>query len=203
MEENPLKLYGKKMKEKEKERYLGDFLHKNGVSESVKTTGLDIWEMVYIPSLLNNSSTWMEVDDGTIKMLDDLQDMLYRSLLSVPVSTPRAALAWDCGGIKMHLRIKQNKLNFLNYMLNQSEGSLAKQILFVQREEGHPGLYSECKEYLEELNFPDPFVEHFTQKQWKLKVKLAIIERNENELKYSFLKYKKLKNSDLMNENFG
>lgn len=235
MEENSLKLYGKTMTEKEKERYLGDFLHKNVLSELVKSTvkerinklttgipqirsvvedcrsiilggitiGLDIWKMVYIPSLLNNSSTWMEVDDETIKMLDDLQDMLYRSLLSVPVSTPRAALAWDCGGIKMHLRIKQKKLNFLNYMLNQSEGSLAKQILFVQREEEHQGLYSECKGYLEELNLPDPFAEHFTQKQLKLKMKFAIIKRNENELKDSFLTYKKLRNSDLINENFG
>jgi hypothetical protein len=120
----PLTLYGKMMKEKTSEKYLGDLIHEGGVSKSVEATvndrhgrtmlaikeiraivedcrsntiggikvGLDIWESAYIPSLLNNSSTWMELDEHTLNKLEEMQNSLYRSLLNVPHTTPKAAL---------------------------------------------------------------------------------------------------------------
>ena len=36
--------------------------------------GLDIWESAYIPSMLNNSSTWMEMDDATLNKLEETQN---------------------------------------------------------------------------------------------------------------------------------
>ena len=113
--ENPLTLYGKDMKEKKFERYLGDLIHGGGVAESVEATvnirhgkmihgireiraivedcrsntlgglkvGLDIWETAYVPSLLNNSSTWMEIKDTTINKLEELQNSY------IPFTTPR------------------------------------------------------------------------------------------------------------------
>ena len=53
----------------------------NAIVEDCRSTtlgglgvGLDIWETAYIPSLLNNSSTWMEISQSTIDKLDDLQN---------------------------------------------------------------------------------------------------------------------------------
>ena len=62
--------------------------------------GIDIWELVYLPSLLNNCESWTEIDDSTIESLENLQCMMYRVLLTVPISIPQAALLWDMGGVK-------------------------------------------------------------------------------------------------------
>ena len=146
----PLTLYGKNMKEKCSEKYLGDFIHQDGVAQSVEATvndrwgrlihgikeikaiiedcrsltlgglkvGLDIWESAYIPSLLNNSSTWMEIKESTVNKLEDIQNSLYRNLLDVPYTTPKASLIWEVGGMQMKYRIMKSKLLFMNHILH-------------------------------------------------------------------------------------
>ena len=116
--------------------------------------------------------------------------------------TPRAALAWDCGAIKMKYRIMEKKLNFLNYILNQSENSLAYQILKEQKENDFPGLVKECTLFIDELKIEDPFMKKFSKLGWKRIVKKAILEANSIELKNEILEYKKLKNADMKNEQF-
>ena len=46
--------------------------------------GLDIWELAIIPSLLNNSQTWVNIEQSSIDMLEDLHNMMYRKLLGLP-----------------------------------------------------------------------------------------------------------------------
>jgi hypothetical protein len=124
---NPLLLYGKNMKEKKFERYLGDLIHGGGVAESAEATvnnrhgkmihgikeiraivedcrsntlgglkvGLDIWETAYVPSLLNNSSKWMEIKDTTINKLEEMQNSLYRNLFNVPFTTPMGCWRYE------------------------------------------------------------------------------------------------------------
>ena len=87
--------------------------------------GIDIWEAAYIPSLLNNCSTWMEIRQSTIDKLDEVQNALYRSLLNVPFTTPKAALIGEVGGTKMSFRIMMHKLIFMNHILHLGEDSLA------------------------------------------------------------------------------
>ena len=77
----------------------------NAIVEDCRSTtlgglkvGIYIWETAYIPSLLNNCSTWMEVKQSSIDKLDELQNSLYRTLLNVPYTTPKAALIWEVGG---------------------------------------------------------------------------------------------------------
>ena len=69
------------------------------------SAGIDIWELAYLPNLLNNCESWTDIDKSTLDSLEDLQYTMYRVLLSCPKSTPRAALLWDMGGVKMKYRI--------------------------------------------------------------------------------------------------
>ena len=103
------------MKEKVCDKYLGDFIHSSGPSQSVECTisnrygrtllgiletqaiiddcrintvggiqsGLDYWEMAYLPSLINNCQTWTKISDSSIKMFEDLQNTMYQILLNV------------------------------------------------------------------------------------------------------------------------
>ena len=80
--------------------------------------GLELWEMAILPSLLNNCQTWINISDESIKILEDLQNTMYRTLLSVPRTCPIPALCWDMGALQMRLRIKQKKLEFLWHLNN-------------------------------------------------------------------------------------
>ena len=230
----PLTLYGKSMKEKISEKYLGDLIHSGGVSESADATvkgrigkmfaahreinsivedcrstvlgglkvGLDIWETAFIPSLLNNCSTWMEIKQETIDKLEEVQTTLYRSLLNVPFTTPKAALIWEVAGTKMEFRIMMHKLIFMNHILHQGEDSLAKQIQVAQQAANAGGLTDEVQKFIEQLSLPNCFEQRIPQNTWKRLVKKAIDKANENEIRRSAMSYKKMKEKVKNEEKF-
>ena len=145
--------------------------------------GLEIYELAYIPALMNNAQSWIDIDNATIDKLDDLQYNFMRILLSTPASTPRAALVWDCGLMKMRFRIMQSKLNFLHYILSQNEESLAHQILIEQKKNKFPGLVKECDLFINELKILNPFDVWMSENEWKRMVKSAVSEANSKEIK--------------------
>ena len=165
--------------------------------------GLEIYELAYIPALLNNAQSWVEIDKQTLDKLEDLQCNFLRILLSTPASTPRAALVWDCGTWRMKFRIMEKKLIFLHYIISQNDDSLAHQILYEQKKNKWPGLVEECNKFIEDLNILDPFQISLSKNEWKRMVKGAITKANSDELKEEITtKYKKLKKSDLVEEEF-
>ena len=129
--------------------------------------GLDIWETAYVPSILNNCSTWMEIQQPIIDKLEDLQYSLYRSLLNVPFTTPKAALIWEVGGVKMIYRIMMSKLIFMNHILHLEDNSLAKQIQAAQQANNTKGLTQEVQQFIEQLNLPNCFTSRIPQNKWK------------------------------------
>ena len=46
--------------------------------------GLDLWELAILPSLLNNCQTWVNISEDSLKLLEDLQNLMYRTILDVP-----------------------------------------------------------------------------------------------------------------------
>ena len=164
--------------------------------------GLDIWETAYVPSLLNNCSTWMEMEEATLNKLEDLQNSFYRNLLNVPFTTPKPALIWEVAGMKMKYRIMLSKITFLHHIINLDPGSLAKQIQKTQERYQTPGLTSEVLRYMEELNLPNCLEVKFTKAKWKNLVKKAIQEANEKDIRQSIEPYKKMKHLDIENEKF-
>ena len=115
-----------------------------------------MWEMSYLPSLLNNCQTWINISEDSIKILEDLQNTMYRNLLNVPRTCPLPALCWEFGGIQMRYRVIMKKLNFLWHLDNLEDGSLAKEVLQVQKTQKLPGLVEECREFINKLKLPNP-----------------------------------------------
>ena len=167
------------------------------------TAGLDIWELAYLPSLLNNSESWIDIEDTTIKKLDILQISMYKTILNCPGSTLHAAMLWELGGIKMKFRIMEKKLNFLHHILNLNKSSLASQILFIQQNLKLPGLLSECQNFITELKLTNILEVKIKRNKWKNEVKNKILKANENELKDEIIKSKKLRESGILSEGFG
>ena len=88
--------------------------------------GLDIWELAILPSLLNNSQTWVNIEQNSIDMLEDIQNTMYRTLLCVPKTCPTPSLCWDMGGVQMKFRIMLKKLEFIWHIVNLEDDTLAK-----------------------------------------------------------------------------
>ena len=99
----------------------------------------------------------MEIHQSTIDKIDDLRYSLYRSLLDVPYTTPKASLVWEVGGVKMKYRIMKHKLIFMNHILHLGEDSLAKQIQVEQEKHNVKGLSQEVKEFIDILSLPNCF----------------------------------------------
>ena len=74
--------------------------------------GLDIFEMVIIPSVLNNSGMWVEIDKASINRLEDLQNWMFKNLLAVPHCVPSPSLRFELRCLSMEERINSHKLNF-------------------------------------------------------------------------------------------
>ena len=130
--------------------------------------------------------------------LDELQNTLYRMLLSVPKSTPVPSLAWDLGGVKMKFRIILKKLLFIHHLASLEDETLAKHVLTVQDHHDLPGLVSECKGYFKDYQLPNILKQKMTRNKWKGLVKKAIQTANAKELKSDMESYRTLENSELL-----
>ena len=95
---------------------------------------------------------------------------MYRVLLSCPQSTPKAALLWDFGSLKIKFRIMKIKLNFFHHILSDKT-ALAYQVQEVQEKLCLPGLTQECLKYMEDLGLPNILEEKMSMLSWKKKSK--------------------------------
>ena len=79
-------------------------------------TGLDIFELAVMPSLLHNADTWVEIDIETQNKLEKLQNTMFRYLFGALESTPKAILRYDFGHFSMKEKVHIKKLNLLNHL---------------------------------------------------------------------------------------
>ena len=238
IQSTPLTLNNRTIKEKESEKYLGDFLHSGGDTESTKCTvndrywrimssileiktivedyrnkkkggimtGIDLWEMSVIPSLLNNCGSWNMVDTETFTKLNKLQNTLLRYLLSTPRSTPIPSLPWEFGILPIKFRIIVKKLCLAKHITSLEEGSLAKETYETQLKYSFPGLATDAKQLIKSLNLPDitekEVCNTYSKLTWKNLVKKTVRKQCENELKNEISKLEKLEKSKMCNEEF-
>ena len=167
-------------------------------------SGLDIFEMAILPSLLNNADLWISINEQTVNRLENLQNMMFRQLFAVPNSTPTPMLRMDLGSINMKERIHQKKLNFLHHLKSLESESLAAEIYEVQAKYNFPGLVSECRKLIALYALPNIIDENIavSQQTWKKLVKKAIKEKSEEAIKLKFKSYSKLRDKDYESENF-
>jgi hypothetical protein len=137
-----------------------------------------------------------------MKLLDDLQNQMYRTLLCVPKSTPMPALCWDMGGILMKYRIMQKKLVFLSHLKNLDKSTLARQVLDVQVQHRMDGLVQEFLTFCAELKIPNIVWEEIPHEKWKIIVGKAIKLKNEETLVAKMMNSKKIQKSDMVTETF-
>ena len=156
-----------KMKQVEEEKYLGDILscdgknHKNMIARKNRGIGIVsqimtkledvcfgkyffevaiIWRNTYlISSLLTNAEAWYSLTQADVDILESVDESLLRRILEAPISTPIEMLYLELGVIPIRFIIKERRMNFLWYILNEDKESLINMVLRKQLETPDPG----------------------------------------------------------------
>ena len=156
-----------KMDESDKEKYLGDYIHKNGkIQETINQrkikargivtdilslldeiplgkhrieVGLKLREAMFINGILFNSEVWHGVTNAQITSLEAQDNSLIRGILGAHKGTPKAFLHLETGTIPLRWVIAQRRINYLKHILSRTEDELIKKVLRAQKEKPTKG----------------------------------------------------------------
>ena len=111
-------------------------------------------------------------------------------------------MAWDLGMISVEHRINENKLIFLQYLVDQDESNLSKEIYLIQKSLNFPGFVSETRKLIDRYKLPDIIDgKSMSKLKWRTTVKAAIKTTYEKELKDK-MTTSKFKDGPMLDEMF-
>ena len=159
-----------------------------------------LWNSAIVPSLLWNSETWTNIKPKTMKVLNDIFNQFYRSILRISKGCPKVNLYWQTGSYLPQNLILKNKLNFVHHLSNLPEQCLAKEVYRIQEVSSFPSLFQEVGEHLANLGITTP--EGISKRTWKQKIERYIFNRNKEDLIGMATNGKKVNSKDLLDDSF-
>ena len=121
-------------------------------------------------SLLFNSETWYNISKSDIKMLESVDERYMRKILNCPVKTPKCIMYLELGLSPLRFTIQSRRLNFLKYILDQSEESLIKNVFLEQKSDPKRGDWvSTVRKDLKKLKIELTFDEIKNMSKYSLK----------------------------------
>ena len=156
---------------------------------------IQIFKVAILPALLVNSGTWEDILDLKVqKELEDFQSYFIRGLMAVPKSCPLPALTYESNLLLLKYQVFSRLLNLLKHIHAQDpESCLSKQILTEQLNNDWEGLSQAGIKICDNLEISGLFDPVVSKKQFKLLVKRACAEANDQDLKIQIQSYKKMK----------
>ena len=141
-----------KIQESNEEKYLGDIISKDGKNlKNIKArvakgkgivkkicsiledvpfgrlffeVALILRNTLLVSTVLCNSEAWFNLSKAELNLLESVDTMLLRRILNTPKTTPKEILFLELGVLPLREIIKQRRLSFLKYILDQSPNSI-------------------------------------------------------------------------------
>ena len=113
----------------------------------------EIFNASVLGMLLHNCETWDSIPKKTMKILNDLYLLFFRTIFRIGNGAPIVNFFWETGTMKPKFLILQRTLRFIFHLANQSDKALSKQILKREISENIPGIYAANKHHLDKINF--------------------------------------------------
>ena len=89
-------------------------------------------ESIFLSSILTNSEVWYRLTKAEIDQLELLDRSLLKRILSVPNSTPSAALYLESGCLRIGTLIKARRVNYLQYLVKLSQEDMLSRFFYCQ-----------------------------------------------------------------------
>ena len=169
-------------------------------------------ESIFITSVLTNSEVWYRVTKSEIEDLEMVDRSLLKRILSVPNSTPTAALYLETGCLRIRSIIKARRVNYLHYLVKLEKSEMLSRFFYCQWYNSNPQDWTtQVKLDLQELGLPNDLemIEKKTKLTWKNLVKRKIkefefkelieIKETRNQSKLEKLNYKELNQQEYLN----
>ena len=140
------------MEEKTEEKYLGDVISTDGRNvKNIKTriakgngivnkilsildsipfgkqyfeVGILLRESLLVSSMLFNSEAWYNITNAELDLLETIDLKFLRQLLQAPRGTPKEMLFLELGCIPFREIIRERRLGYLHYILNEDKNSM-------------------------------------------------------------------------------
>ena len=159
------------MKSSDKEKYLGDQLHKTanikvtiedrvakgyGIVSEISAIlseiplgvyrvemGLKLRQAMFLNGALFNSEAWHSVADKDIEALEKVDEALLRTILQSHPKVPLEFLFLETGAISVRYVVSSRRMNYLRTLIMRDDEELTKRILREQQVHPTPGDFSE------------------------------------------------------------
>ena len=138
-----------------------------------------------VSSLICNSEAWFGLTSAELELFETVDVAFIRSILKAPKSTPKEMLFLELGELPLRELIRERRLNFLFYILNQDADSLLFKVFEKQCKDGTRRDWVNtvisdldlCK-----LNVTFEDIQSMTKPKWKSIVKTHISEKSLKDL---------------------
>ena len=150
---------------------------------NLKSTMLiELHETISIPSLLNNSESWLLTTTNT-QELERIEVWALKRILNLPPKTPNAAIRYETGTLFVEVRIDQRQFTYLHKVLQRPEEHWTRHMLITLNEIGI-GWASEINRKLREYDLESDWtkIAQRSTGEWKNEVKKAIEKMNQKKL---------------------
>ena len=188
------------------DKWLGDYIHTKGLSESCLETirqregkikgaalegtsggGFPVWTTPLGGLLCPLPSPQLRHLGGAVcggvKRLEALQLWFLRLLLRVKPGVPSASLLWETSLLSMELRVWREKLCMILHFRGLEEDAVARRVMKDQQLFGWPGLVRETADISHKLGVDNPFTTDMTKKEYRHEVTRACHSLNEKQLR--------------------
>ena len=169
---------------------------KNEILSQIKIrTLIKLYHKTILPALLYGCETWY-INREDIKELTDIQFTIIRTILKLPISTPKPALLGEIGEFPIELNIEERKLMYLHKAFTSK--TRINDISHIQIEKynnNRENIINHNITFLEKYNINEikETISLMAKSKWKKIVKTKIEEKANEIYKNECEKLKKLK----------
>merc|ERR1712240_960249 len=96
--------------------------------------GLTLRQAMFINAILYNSEAWHRLTEPEIRMLEEVDETLLRSLVKAHSKTPLEFLYLETGAIPIKFIISSRRIMYLHTILSRSRNELTRRVYNVQKE---------------------------------------------------------------------
>ena len=133
-----------------------------------------------VSSILCNSEAWFNLTKADLNMIETIDLEFLRKILKAPISTPKEILFLELGVLPLREVIKQRRLNFLFYIIQQKSESMVKRVFESQQKNRTKNDWiSTVLKDMEQLELDVTFadIQKMSKGEWKTIVKRSIIQK--------------------------
>ena len=148
-----------------------------------------------VSSVLCNSEVWFNLTSSDLDLLETVDLMLLRRILDAPKSTPKEMMFLELGVVPLRDIIRQRRLNYLKYILDQEADSMLFKVFEKQSQNRtKKDWITTALADLELLDLTVTFAEiqEMNKLKWKSMVKQSMKEKSLKQLEVTKQKHSKV-----------